>query len=443
MAIKISDHFTFGRLLRYTAPTIVMTVFMSVYGIVDGLFVSNFAGKQAFSALNLIYPLLMMLGAVGFMLGRGGSALVAKTMGEGDDERAQGLFSMIVYATLIIGVIGTCVGLIIVKPVAVFMGAEGELLQLSTLYGHILCFSLPFLMLQQACQSFFTTAGKPNVGLGVMIAAGCTNIALDALLIAGFGWGLAGAATATALSQTVGGVVPLFYFGRKNSSTLKLGRPIIDMRAFGKACVNGVSELVSNLAMSLVSMVYNYQLMRFYGADGVAAYGVIEYVVWIFLSVYMGYATGAAPIISYHYGAKHKDELKNLFRLCLVTIGAGAVVIELLGQLSARPFAMIFVGYDEELLELTTTALHTYMVMFLLAGFSIFGSSFFTALNNGVVSAIISFVRTLGFECLCVLILPAIFGAGAIWYSIIVAECASVALTTVFLVALHDHYGYA
>ena len=442
MAIKISDHFTYGRLLRFTAPTAFMMVFTSIYSIVDGLFVSNFVGKEAFSALNLIYPLLMMLGSIGFMLGRGGSALVAKTMGEGDDERAKGLFSMIIYATAVIGVVVSIVGEALVRPVAVLMGAEDELLDLAVLYGSTLAHALPFFMLQQAQLSFLTTAGKPKVGLAIEITAGVTNIVFDAIFIVGLGWGLEGAARATGLAQVVGGVVPIIYFVSKNSSTLRLGKPVMDMRALGKACANGVSELVSNLAMSLVAMLYNYQLMRFYGENGVAAYGVIQYIAQIFLSLFMGFASGSAPLISYHYGARHSDELKSLFRKCLVVIGVAGIVLTVIGQVAARPLAMLFVSYDEELLELTVSAMSTYLFMFLLAGFNIFGSSFFTALNNGVVSAIISFVRTLVFESLCVMVLPAIFGATSIWYAILVAEAASFVLTTAFEMGLGKTYGY-
>ena len=443
MAIQISDHFTYGRLVRYTTPVSVMMIFTSIYGIVDGLFVSHFAGKEAFSALNLIYPLLMMMGALGFMLGTGGSALVAKTLGEGDDRRANGLFSMLVYVTIAAGAVCAVASSALVRPVGVLLGADGTLLQKAVLYGRVLSAALPFLMLQQAMQSFLTTAGKPKVGLAIIVAAGVVNIVLDALFIAGFGWGLAGAAVATALSEVVGGGVPVVYFAARNSSTLHLGRPLWSARALGKACVNGSSELVSNLAMSFVSMLYNYQLMRFLGADGVAAYGVIQYVMWILMSLLMGYAVGASPIISYHYGARHTDELKSLFRKSLVIIGAMDVGLTALAVLAARPLAMLFVGYDDAVTDLTVNALSIYSFMFLMTGFNIFGSSFFTALNNGVVSAIISFVRTLVFESAAVMLLPMVLGSQGIWYAIIVAEAASLAMTVGFWVALRKQYGYA
>ncbi len=443
MAIQISDHFTLGRLLRFTAPTAAMMIFTSIYGVVDGLFVSNFVGKEAFSALNLIYPLLMMLGALGFMFGTGGTALVAKTMGEGADKRARGLFSLIVYVTLGVGIVCGIVCLLIVRPVAMAFGATGDLLEECVVYGGILSFSLPFLMLQESFQSFLTAAGKPKVGLAVIVAAGVANIALDALFIVGFGWGLAGAAAATAASEFVGGGIPLIYFACRNESSLRLGKPVADVRALGRACVNGSSELVANISMSLVSMLYNYQLMAYIGADGVAVYGIIQYAAWILLSLFMGFSVGVSPIVSYNYGAKNTPELKGLFRKSIGVMAVGGVLVTVLTRLLARPLAMLFVGYDAALVDMTVGALNEYSLAFVFAGVSLFGSSFFTALNNGLVSALIAFLRTLVFECGAVLLLPLVLGADGIWFSIVVAEIASVVLTSCFLVGLRKQYGYA
>ena len=431
MAIQISDHFTLGRLARFTAPTCAMMLFTSIYGVIDGLFVSNFVGKESFAALNLVYPLFMMLGALGYMFGTGGTALVAKTMGEGDDKRARGLFSCGVVVFVAVG------------SVAGALGAEGSLLEECVVYGSILAFSLPFFMLQETFQSLLTAAGKPKVGLCVMVVAGVANIALDALFIIVFQWGLAGAALATAISEVLGGAIPFLYFARPNSSTLRLGRPLIDVRALGRVCVNGSSELVSNLSMSLVSMVYNFQLMAYIGPDGVAIYGVIQYVAWIAVSLLMGFTVGSSPIISYHYGAKNSSELKGLFRTCLGVMVAGGVLITVLTHLFAHPLAAVFVGYDPALCEMTVAALGEYSLAFIFVGVSIFGSAFFTALNNGLVSALISFLRTLVFECAAVMFLPAIIGVDGIWLSIVVAEIASMFLTGGFLVGLRKHYDYA
>ena len=420
-----------------------MMIFTSIYGVVDGLFVSNFVGKESFAALNLIYPLLMMLGALGFMFGTGGTALVAKTMGEGDDKRARGLFSLVIYVTLGVGIACGITCLVIVRPVGIAFGATGSLLEECVVYGGILSFSLPFLMLQEAFQSFLTAAGKPKVGLAIIVAAGITNIALDALFIVGFGWGLAGAAAATAASEFVGGGVPLIYFACKNKSSLRLGRPVADLRALGRVCANGSSELVSNISMSLVSMLYNYQLMAYIGSDGVAVYGIIQYAAWIFVSLFMGFAVGVSPIVSYNYGAKNSAELKGVFRKSLGVMAVGGVVITVLTQLLARPLAALFVGYDAALTDMTVAALGEYSLAFIFVGISVFGSSFFTALNNGLVSALIAFLRTLVFECGAVLLLPLLIGTDGIWLSIVVAEIASVILTSGFLVGLRKRYGYA
>lgn len=441
--IQISDHFNSARLLRYTAPTALMMAFTSVYGVVDGLFVSNFAGKEAFSALNLIYPFIMLLGAIGLMFGTGGTALVAKTLGEGDTKRANGIFSMIVYAVLVTGVVGAVVGLLGVRPIGEMLGASGTLLDAAVLYGAINAVGLPFLMMQQASQSFMSAAGKPRLGLFIIVAAGIANIVLDALFIVVFGWGIAGAAIATVASQVIGGLAPLVYFARPNSSTLRLGKPVVDLHALGKACLNGSSELVSDIAMSLVSMLYNYQLMRYIGADGVAAYGVIQYVVWIFLSLVMGFAMGSSPLISYQYGARNKAELGGLFKRCLRIVLIANVTLTVLAQLLARPVALLFVGYDADVTQLTYEALSIYSFVFLFSGISIFGSAFFTALNNGLVSAAISFLRSLVLETTAVMVLPTFFGEMGIWCAILVAEAASVAITILFLVKLRRDYGYA
>ena len=443
MKIKISDHFTFGRLLRYTAPTALMTVCTSIYGVIDGLFVSNFVGKEEFAALNLIYPLIMLFGALGFMFGSGGTALVAKTMGEGNQRRANGLFSMLICVTFVVGLACCVLILLGVRSAGSFMGASGSLLDSSVLYGSICTLSLPFFMLQESFQSYLAAAGKPKVGLAVIVLAGVSNIVLDALFILVFGWGLAGAAIATAVSEVVGGLVPIAFFLGNRAETLRFTKPLFDIRALGKVCVNGSSELVSNISMSLVSMLYNIQLMSYLGADGVAAYGVIQYLMWIFASLFLGFGIGSAPLISYQFGAKNTKELSNLFRKCFTVIAVLGVSLTVLALLIARPIALLFVGYDVHVTELTTHALSIYSWVFLLCGFSLFGSAFFTALNNGLVSAVISFLRTLVFEVAAILILPQLFGEMGIWSAILVAEVMSFIITASLIFALRKPYGYA
>lgn len=442
MNIQLSDHFTYKKLLRYTLPSIVMMVFTSIYGVVDGFFVSNFVGKIPFTAVNFIYPLLMILGCAGFMFGTGGGALIAKTMGEGKPERANQLFSLVVYAGLASGLALGALGLLILRPVASALGAEGELLENCVRYARVILPAIPAFVLQYEFQCLFATAGKPTLGLIVTVAAGCTNMALDALFVAGFRWGLEGAAAATALSQVVGGIVPLVYFARPNSSLLRLGRTSFDGRALVRACTNGSSELMSSISASVVSMLYNAQLLRYAGEDGVAAYGVLMYVSLVFQAVFIGYSVGTAPVIGYHYGAQNHDELRGLRRKGMVVIAVFAAAMFAAAQLLARPLSLLFVGYDQELLDLTVSAFFIFSFSFLFSGFAIFGSSFFTALNNGLVSAVISFLRTLVFQTAAVLIFPLIWNVDGIWMSIVAAEGLATAVTAAFLWALRKKYRY-
>lgn len=442
--IQLSDHFTFGRLLRFTLPTMGMMIFTSIYSVVDGFFVSNFAGKTPFAAVNLIFPFLMIFSTVGFMFGTGGSAIVAKTFGEGDAKKANEYFSLFVYVTAVLGIILAVVGIIFVRPIAKLLGAEGAMLENAVIYGRIILCALPFNVLQFLFQSFFVTAEKPKMGLIVTMASGCTNMVLDAVLVILLPqqYKLAGAAVATALSQTVGGLIPLIYFAKKNSSILRLGRAPFVGKAVLKACTNGSSEFMSNVSMSLVGMLYNVQLLKYAGEDGVAAYGVMMYVSMIFSALFIGYSIGTAPIVGYHDGAMHYDELKSLLRKSLTIIGAFGIAMVIFGELMATTLARIFVSYDTALMELTVSGFRFYALSFLFMGYAIYSSGFFTALNDGVTSAIISFLRTLVFQVAAVLILPAILGIDGIWLSLIVAEFMAVAISFVFLVCNRTRYHY-
>ena len=442
MTIKLSDHFTYKKLLRFTLPSIIMMIFTSLYGVVDGFFVSNFAGKEAFTAVNFIWPFVMVLGSVGFMFGAGGSALISKTLGEGDNEKANKLFSLFVYLTILSGVVIGVGGMFLVRPIAKLLGAEGELLELSVLYCRILLCALPVYMLQFEFQSLFVTAEKPQMGLWVTIGAGVTNMVLDALFVGAFQWGIAGAAAATALSQTVGGVLPLFYFFRKNTSLLRLGRTNFDGKALWKACTNGSSELLSQISMSFVAMLYNAQLMRYEPENGVAAYGVLMYVNMVFLSVFIGYSVGTAPVIGYHYGAQNYAELKSLRKKSLSIIGIASIVMFVAAELLAKPFALIFVAYDEALFALTLRAFFVFSFSFLFCGFGILGSSFFTALNNGFASALISFLRTVVFQVGAVLLLPIFIGSDGIWGSVVVGELLALLVTILLLICYRKKYKY-
>ena len=442
MKIQLSDHFTIRKLLRFVLPSILMMVFTSIYGVVDGLFVSNFVGKTPFAAINLVMPFLMILGGFGFMIGTGGSALVAKTMGAGDDETANRYFSMLIKLTLGSGLVLSILGVALMEPISRLLGATDAMLADCVRYGRVvLAFNAAF-MLQNVFQAFLIAAEKPKLGLYATVAAGVTNMALDALFIAGFGWGVEGAALATGLSQCVGGVFPLIYFARPNTSRLRLVRARIEWRAMGQACFNGASELMSNISGSLVSMLYNFQLLRFAGENGVAAYGVLMYVQFIFIAIYVGYAVGSAPIVSFHFGAENHAELKSMLKKSAALTAAAGAILTVAAYLLAEPLAKVFVGYDAELLQMTAHAFRLFSLTFLISGFNIFISSFFTALNNGAISAAVSFLRTLVFQTLAVLILPNLFGVDGVWWSIAAAEIPAFAVSLAFLFGKREKYHY-
>ncbi len=442
--IQLSEHFNFKKLLRFTLPSIVMTVFTSVYTIVDGVFVSNVVGDNAFAGLNLIMPFIIILGAVGLMFGSGGSALISKTLGEGDEDRAKRYLSFFVIAIIVFGVVFALVGLAVMRPVAELLGknASRETVENSILYGRICMCSLPFLMLQYSFQSFMITAEKPTLGFLITVTAGVVNGILDAVFIAAFKWGLAGAATATCIGQVVGGILPIVYFARKNSSLLKFKRPRFELRALLRTCANGSSELLTNISSSIIGMLYNMQLLRFAGDGGVIAYGVIMYVNMIFMGIFFGFSMGVAPVLGYHYGAENREELKSLRKKCLIIMIVFGIVLTGLAEALSRPLTAIFVRDNREVFDLTLDGMLLYSIAYLLMGFSVFGSAFFTALNNGLVSAGISFLRALVFQLGAVLILPIFWKITGVWLAVVFAEVLSTVVTFVSLAAMQKKYGY-
>lgn len=425
-------------------PTIGMMICTSVYSVVDGFFVSNFAGKTPFAAVNLIMPFLMILSTIGLMFGTGGSAIVAKTFGEGDREKGNQYFSLFVYTAGLLGALFAILGIVFLRPVAALLGAEGDMLENAVVYGRIILLALPFNTLQFLFQSFFVTAEKPKMGLTVTVMSGLTNMVLDAVLVLLLPqeYKLAGAAIATALSEVMGGIVPLFYFGRKNNSILRIGKTKFYGKAILKAVTNGSSEFMSNISMNLVSMLYNFQLLKYTGENGVAAYGVMMYVSMIFAAAFLGYSIGTAPVIGYHDGAKNYSELKGLLKKSLIMIGCFGIVMVFSAELMAIPLAKIFVGYDGELMRLTVSGFRIFALSFIFMGFAIFSSGFFTALNDGITSAVISFLRTLLFQSAAVILLPILWGINGIWISIVVAEVMAVVFSTLFLIVKRKKYHY-
>ena len=442
MKIQLSEHFTYSKLLRFTFPSIIMMIFTSIYSVIDGLFVSNFAGKTALAAINIIYPFIMAVGALGFMMGTGGSALVGRLLGEGEKEKANKTFSLIVYTTAIAGILLSALAFLLVPTVSRLFGASGQLLDYCILYGRICFLSMPCFMLQNVFQCFFITAEKPRLGLDVVLFAGITNMVLDFLFVTVFGLGLKGAAIATVCGEIIGGLVPILYFAGRNHSLLRLGRTSFDAGSILKTCTNGSSELMTELSSSVVTVLYNTQLMKIAGENGVAAYSTIMYVNFIFVAIFLGYSLGSAPIISFHYGAGNHDELKNMRKKSLRLIAVWGIGMTIISHIFALPFARFFVGYDSELLAMTIHGFRIYAFVYLLNGFNIFGSSFFTALNNGMVSATISFLRTLVFEVICILLLPVFFGIDGIWSAVLVAEALALCVTSFFLITKRSRYHY-
>lgn len=443
MRIQLSDHFSYGKLLRFTVSPILMMIFTSVYSMVDGLFISNFVGITPFASVNLIFPFLQLVGCFGFMFGSGGSALVSATLGAGDKVRANRIFSMLTYVALATGVVIAILGILFIRPIAIRMGADTDMLPHCVTYGRILLLALPLFTMQNMFQSFLITAEKPALGLGITLIAGLTNLVLDALFVAVFSWGVAGAAAATAIAQCVGGIIPLVYFSVRNTSLLRLGKLRFMGGALFSACTNGLSELVTNLSMPIVSILYNFRLMNLVGEDGVAAYGAVMYIGFVFVAVFLGYAIGVAPVVGFHYGAQDHRELRSLLRKSNVLVTVASVILGAVALVLARPLAILFVGTQRpSLLDLTETAFRYYSVAVLFSGFSIFGSAFFTGLNNGIVSATISFSRTIIFQIGLVLILPVFFGLNGVWYSLALAEILATIVTFAFYHAKRSTYHY-
>lgn len=442
--IQLSDHFGYGRLIRFTLPSIAMMIFTSIYSVVDGFFVSNFAGKTPFAAINLIMPVIMILGTVGFMFGTGGTALVSKTYGEGEKDKANQYFSLFVYTAFLVGLVLGILGIIFLRPLSALLGAKGELQENCIVYARIILSALPFYVLQVMFQSFFVAAEKPKLGLTVTVLSGLTNMVLDAVLVIGLPqeWKLTGAAMATAAAQVVGGSIPLIYFFRKNTSLLRLGKTNYNGRILTKACINGSSEFMSNISMSLVGILYNLQLMKYAGEDGVAAYGVMMYVSMIFAAAFIGYTIGTAPVIGFHDGAQNYDELKSLLRKSLFLTGMMGLGMVASAEVLAGPLSRIFVGYDQQLFRMTVSGFRIFALSFLFMGFGIFSSGFFTALNDGVTSAAISFLRTLVFQSMAIMVLPEILGIQGIWLSVLAAEIMSVLLGAGFLRIKQKKYHY-
>ncbi|MBQ6496031.1 MAG: polysaccharide biosynthesis C-terminal domain-containing protein [Firmicutes bacterium] len=441
--IQLSDHFTYKRLFVFVLPTIANMIFLSIYGIVDGLFISNFVGKVAFASVNVTFPIFSILGVFGLMIGTGGSAIIGKRLGEQKPEEANGYFSFFVYVCIAVGVVMAIIGFFVLRPAIGLIGVEENMVRYCMVYGIIGMFTLPCYMLQFLFQILFVTAEKPRLGFWITVITGVTNMVLDFLMIVVFQWGVAGAAIATSISELVGGITPLIYFCRPNDSLLRIGKPQVDIRALGKACSNGLSEFVSTISESVVSMLYNFQLLRLAGADGVAAFGVMQYCTFIFFAIFAGYNMGVQPLFSYNFGAENQTEMKNLFKKSMILMESGGLIMLAILIIFARPLVSIFIGYDADLVDMAVHGMRIYALIFITCGINIFVTGMFTALNNGVVSAFIATVRVVICEIGSVMILPIFFALNGIWMSAGVAEAGSIIPVIIFVVILRKRYGYA
>lgn len=440
--IQLSDHFTYRRLLRFVMSSVFMMIFTSLYSIVDGFFVSNYVGKTPFAAVNLIMPVCMAMGTIGTMIGTGGSAVVSQALGEGKKEKADKYFSMLIYFAVILSIIISAFGFVFAHPIAEALGAEGKLLEYCVRYSRILSIALTAFVLQNIFMSFFVTAEKPTLSLTVSVIGGVTNIVLDAVFIAVFNWGIAGAATATAIGQFVGAGIAVVYFARKNDSLLRLVPVKFEVKILLKALSNGSSEMVTNLSASLINILYNFQLMKLAGENGVAAYGIIMYVNFIFMAIYFGYSIGSAPVIGYHYGAGNHAELKNLFHKSIVLMSSSGVILTFLAELLTVPLVKVFASYDVGLFNMTCRGFRIYSVAFIFMGINVWGSAFFTALGNGLVSAALSFMRTLVFQIAMIFVLPVFLGIDGIWGAIVAAEFMALIVTFSFIIKNKKKYNY-
>ena len=439
--ISYQEHFTFKKILLFTFPSIIMMIFTSIYGMIDGLFLSNFVGKTAFTAVNFILPFLLVLNGFGFMFGSGGSALIAKKLGEGENDIANEMFTSLTIVSLLFGILIAGFGYLLIEPIALLLGASGNLLEDCLLYGRIYLIGIPLNIVQYEFQNLFITAKKPNLGLISTIISGVLNIILDAIFIAGLQLGLVGAAVATVISISLGGLIPIFYFLRTHKECLlRFKKTKIRFKDLPKICSNGLSELLNNISMSIVSMIYNAQLIRYAGENGVAAYGILMYINFLFMSIYIGYSIGISPVISYNYGARKGDEINSLLKKSLVIILTCSILMVIISETSSLFVSNLFASYDEQLLNLTRRGFFIFSFCFLFSGFGMFSTSFFTALNNGVISAVISVLRTLVFQLIFVFVLPLFMGVEGIWLSVVLSEALSACIGIIFILVKKKKY---
>ena len=448
MKIRLSDHFTFKKLLKAALAPMLMMVFTSLYTIVDGVCISNFCGKESFAGVNLIFPIIMIVGGLGFMLGTGGSALVGKLLGEKKDLEARQTFTMTIIFTILIGLTITIAGVLLIETLVYAMTsvATGDISQKmideAILYGRLLMAGQVFFMLQNVFQSFFIVDEKPVLGFVFILIGGLTNIVLDILFIGVCKWGIIGAAAATICGYLSGSLGPIIYFLIRKNDYIHFERTKLKLKPLIKICFNGSSEFVNNISSSIVSIVFNMQLLHYFGEDGINAYGIIMYLAFVFTAIFLGYSSAVAPIESYNYGAQNNKELKNVLIKSLIITSILSVSMFIISFTLAEPFSFIFANGSDTLLKITTNGMRIYSIAFLFIGLSIYISTFFTALNNGLISALIAFLRTLVFQIVFVFVFPLFLGKYGIFFAILAAEIMSILLAITFLLIYKKKYRY-
>lgn len=445
MKIQLSDHFTYSRLFKFVLPSIVMMVFTSLYSVVDGLFVSNCVGSNALASINIIYPLVMIIASFGFMLGTGGGAVISRTLGQGEDKKAKEYFSMLIIVDVIIGLILSIICIIFIEPIAYLLGANDTLIHDCVIYGRILLVGTTFFMLQNAFQTFFIVAEKPHFGLILTIICGVINMFLDFLFVYVFQWDIAGAGLATIIGYIIGGTIPLIYFlNKNNNSKLKLIKTKFYPRVLIHSSINGMSEMLTNVSMSIITMLYNLQMMKLVGEDGVSSITIIMYVNFVFVSMFIGFSIGTAPIISFNYGADNHAELKNMFSKSIKIIAITSVAMLILAEILSKPLVSLFVGNIDNafLFEMTIHGFRLYSIAFLMCGINIYSSSFFTALGNGLLSAIISILRSFLLQAIMIIVLPIFLQIDGIWLSVVFSESITAIVSIILLIYNRKKYRY-
>lgn len=441
MTNSIAQKFNVFTLLKFAFPTMVMMVFMSLYTIVDGIFVSRLVGSNALSAVNIVYPVISLLIACGIMLSTGGSAIVARQMGEKREQEARENFSMLAVVSVLTGIVILVLGLMFLEPICRILGGTPVLLEDCKIYLGVLLGFGPLTMLQMLFQTFFVTAGKPGLGLGLTLTGGVVNMVLDYVFMGPMQMGVLGAALATGLGQAIMAVAGVVYF-LKVKGNLYFVKPVFRGNILLQSCGNGSSEMVSNLSTAVVTFLFNITMLKLAGEDGVAAITIVLYGQFLFTALYLGFSMGVAPVVSFNYGNQNHAQLKRIYKICIGFILGSSVFILGIALLFSEPIVGIFTGEENHTYELAVEGFFQFSFNYLFAGINIFASALFTSLSNGKISAIISFCRTFVFITVSIVLLPRVMGITGVWLSVPLAELVTLFISITYLKGQKEVYHY-